>query len=210
MLTLPNMVLSIPVWYLHPPKMVPQPSLPPQSKGIPMQIPVLTPTMPPSPPITNTIATTRGRQNKKDPIAPLPPRVQLPCTLCERKGHPTHKCPSLPEIHNFLHLPQAPLLLATPPSVSHATTESSTTCKQNIRTNFACFICTKYGHYTHHFPSIPYVCHKLVAERHTYLHELPPTLHTNAPINVIHYISSLVLEQMGGPCPPTKLPPDRP
>jgi hypothetical protein len=42
-LTLPNMVLTIPVWYLHPPAMVPQPSLPPQSEGIPMQIPVLTP-----------------------------------------------------------------------------------------------------------------------------------------------------------------------
>jgi hypothetical protein len=35
-LTLPNMVLSIPIWYLHPPVMVPQPSLPPQSEGIPM------------------------------------------------------------------------------------------------------------------------------------------------------------------------------
>jgi hypothetical protein len=29
MLTLPNMVLAIPVWYLHPPEMVPRPSLPP-------------------------------------------------------------------------------------------------------------------------------------------------------------------------------------
>jgi hypothetical protein len=37
-LTLPNMVLSILVWYLHPPAMVPQPSLPPQTEGIPMQI----------------------------------------------------------------------------------------------------------------------------------------------------------------------------
>jgi hypothetical protein len=31
MLTLPNMGLEIPVWYLHPFKMVPQPSLPPQT-----------------------------------------------------------------------------------------------------------------------------------------------------------------------------------
>jgi hypothetical protein len=30
MLTLPNMVLAILVWYLHPLEMVPQPSLPPQ------------------------------------------------------------------------------------------------------------------------------------------------------------------------------------
>jgi hypothetical protein len=206
MLTLPNMVLTIPVWYLHPPRMVPQPSLP-QSEGIPMQIPVLTLTMPPSPPIASTTATAGGRWKKKDPIAPLPPRVQLPCALCERKGHPTHKCPSLPELRSFIQLPQAPLFLATPPSMSHTTMESSTTCKQNIRTNFACAICAEYGHYTHHFPSIPYVCHTLAVERHTYLPELPPTLHTNAPVNVIHYISSSILEQRGGPCPPTKLPP---
>jgi hypothetical protein len=44
-LTLPNMVLAIPVWYLHPPEMVPRPSLPPQ-EGLPMTIPILTPTTP--------------------------------------------------------------------------------------------------------------------------------------------------------------------
>jgi hypothetical protein len=44
-LTLPNMVLAIPVWYLHPPEMVPRPSLPPQ-EGLPMTILVLTPTTP--------------------------------------------------------------------------------------------------------------------------------------------------------------------
>jgi hypothetical protein len=72
-LTLPNMVLSIPVWYLHPPEMVPQPSLPPQTEGIPMQIPVLTPTAPPSPPLTSTTTTAGGRRKNKDPTAPLPP-----------------------------------------------------------------------------------------------------------------------------------------
>jgi hypothetical protein len=48
MLTLPTMVLEIPVWYLHPPEVVPQPSLPPQKEGIPMSIPILTPTTPPT------------------------------------------------------------------------------------------------------------------------------------------------------------------
>jgi hypothetical protein len=46
-LTLPNMVLAILVWYLHPPKMVPRPSLPPQD-GLPMTIPILTPIVPPT------------------------------------------------------------------------------------------------------------------------------------------------------------------
>jgi hypothetical protein len=72
-LTLPNMVLAIPVWYLHPPEMVPQPSLPPQSERISMQIPVLTLATSPSPSIANTIATDGGRQMKKETIAPLPP-----------------------------------------------------------------------------------------------------------------------------------------
>jgi hypothetical protein len=40
-LTLPNMVLAILVWYLHPPEMVPQSSLPPQMEGIPMTIPII-------------------------------------------------------------------------------------------------------------------------------------------------------------------------
>jgi hypothetical protein len=72
-LTLPNMVLEIPVWYLHPPEMVPQPSLPPQTEGIPMQIPILTPTIPPTPPLTSTPATAGGRRKKKEPTTPLPP-----------------------------------------------------------------------------------------------------------------------------------------
>jgi hypothetical protein len=190
--------------------MVPQPSLPPHLEAILVQIPILVPATPPSLPITSTIAATGGRRKKKEPIAPLPPRVQLPYALCERKGHPTHKCPSLPKLCSFIQLPQAHIFLTTPPRTSHTTMESSTTRKQHIQTNFACAIYVEYGHYTHHFPSIPCVCHTLAAERHTYLLELPPALHTNAPINVIHYISSSVLEKRGGPCLPTKLSPDRP
>jgi hypothetical protein len=93
-LTLPNMVLAIPVWYLHPPEMVPQPSLPPQG-GLPMTIPVLTPTTPilPNPPTT-----AGGRRKKKEPTAPLPPRIPPPCTLCEKEGHQTNDYPSLPEL----------------------------------------------------------------------------------------------------------------
>jgi hypothetical protein len=202
------MVLAIPVWYLHPPRwFLNHPSLLSQRESD-------------ADPSTNSYHTTLtpnhsttmagGRWKKKEPIAPLPPRVQLPCALCERKGHPTHKCPSLPELRSFIQLPQAPLLLATPPSTSHCYYGVINHMQKNIRTNFACAICSEYGHYTHHFPSIPYVHHTLAAECHTYLPELPLTLHTNAPMNVIHYISSSVLEQRGGPCPPTKLPPDHP
>jgi hypothetical protein len=92
-LTLPNMVLEIPIWYLHPPRMVPQQSLPPQTEGIPMQVPILTPTIPPTPPLTNLPATVGGKRKKKEPTTPLPPCVQPPFTLCEKDGHPTNKCP---------------------------------------------------------------------------------------------------------------------
>jgi hypothetical protein len=152
MLTLPNMVLEIPVWYLHPPEMVPQPSLPPQTKGVPMQIPILTPATPPTSPITNTIITAGGRQKKKEHTTPIPPRVQPPCVLCEKDGHPTKKFPSLPELHNLIQLPRAP-----PPLV---TSSSTTPISQNIsskglRIKFACAICSEYGHYTHHCPMLP-------------------------------------------------------
>jgi hypothetical protein len=75
MLTIPNMVLTIPVWYLHPLTMVPQSYLPPKSEGIAMQIPVLTPTKPPSPPRAGTTATSGGRWKNKEPT--VPPKLNL-------------------------------------------------------------------------------------------------------------------------------------
>jgi hypothetical protein len=114
------MVLEIPVWYLHPPEMVPQPSLPPQIEGILMQIPILTPIPPPSPPPTSTITTAGGRWKNKDPTAPLPPRVQPPCALCNKYGHPTNKCPSLPELRNLIQLPWAMTPLVTSSSTTTA------------------------------------------------------------------------------------------
>jgi hypothetical protein len=112
-LTLPNMVLEILVWYLHPPEMVPQPSLPPQTEGILMQIRILTPTIPPTTPPTSPPAIDGGRWKKKEPTAPLPPCVQPPCTLCEKDGHPTKKCSYLLELRNLIQLPQA-----TPPLIA--------------------------------------------------------------------------------------------
>jgi hypothetical protein len=68
MLTLPNMVLEISVWYLHPPKMVPRPYLTPKKEGIPMLIPILTPT---TPPLTNPPATTKVGETKRIPQLPF-------------------------------------------------------------------------------------------------------------------------------------------
>jgi hypothetical protein len=117
MLTLPNMVLAILVWYLHPLEMVPRPSLPPQKEGIPMTIPILTPT---TPPLTNPPTTAGGRRKKKEPTSPLPPHIPPPCTLCEKEGHQTNNYPSLPELRNLIPLNQTPPTLTT--TVSPATT----------------------------------------------------------------------------------------
>jgi hypothetical protein len=205
-LTLPNMVLALPVWYLHPPAMVPQTSLP-QMEGIPMTIPILTPTIPSTPPITNPPAIAGGRRKKKEPTTPLPLHIPPPCALCEKDGHPTHRCPSVPELRSLIPLNPTPSPLAT---LASTTTTAPNSSSKGPRTKFACAICSSYGHYTHHFPSIPYVRHTLAATRHTTLPEFPPTLHINAPANVIYYTSSSILEQRGSTCPPPKLLPDRP
>jgi hypothetical protein len=70
-----------------------------------MNILVLTPTIPPSPPLAGTTAIAGRRRKKKEPTTPLPPRVQPPRALCKREGHPTNKCPSLPKLHNLIQLP---------------------------------------------------------------------------------------------------------
>jgi hypothetical protein len=152
MITLPNMVLAIPVWYLHPPEMVPHPSLPPQMEGIPMTIPILTPTIPSTPPLTNPPAIAGGRRMKKEPIVPLPPCIQPPCALCEKDGHQTNNCPSLPELWNLIPLNQTPSTLATISSTTATTPPSS---RKGLRTKFACTICSEYGHYTHHCLALP-------------------------------------------------------
>jgi hypothetical protein len=200
MLTLPNMVLTIPVWYLHPPAMVPQPSLPPQSEGIPMQIPVLTLATPPSPPISSTTATAGGRRKKKEPTAPLPPRVQPPCALCEREGHPTNRCPSLPELRNLIQLPRATTSLTASPSTSSTTTMSPTTGSKGLRTKFACAICSEYGHYTHHFPTLPQFLQTLTTVRQTFQQEPSPPPLSGTHVTDIHYVSTSVPEWMRFPC----------
>jgi hypothetical protein len=44
---------------------------------------------------------------KERATAPLPPRVQPPCALCEKYGHPTNKCPSLPRATQFNSTPSS-------------------------------------------------------------------------------------------------------
>jgi hypothetical protein len=195
-LTLPNMVLAIPVWYLHPPEMVPQPSLPPQTKGIPMKIPILTPTIPSTPPLTTLPATAGGRRKKKEPTTPLPPCIQPPCVLCEKDGHQTNNFPYLLELRNLIPLNQTLSTLTTVASTAITTPHSSS---KGLRTKFACAICSEYGHYTHHFPVLSCFQQMLAAVRQSFQNE--PNLATSSlpKITDIHYVTTSVDEYMRCP-----------
>jgi hypothetical protein len=193
MLTLPNMVLAIPVWYLHPPEMVPRPSLPPQKEGIPMTIPILTPT---TPPLTNPPATAGGRRKKKEPTAPLPPRIPPPCALCEKEGHQTNNCPSLPELRNLIPLNHSP----TPTTTASPATTTPPSSSKGLRTKYACAICSEYGHYTHHCPALPRFRQTLAAVRQNFQSNPSPATSSSTNITDIRYVTTSVNERMRCPC----------
>jgi hypothetical protein len=187
-LTLPNMVLAIPVWYLHPPEMVPRPQ-----EGFPMAVPVLTPTPPTTPILPTPPATAGGRRKQKEPVAPRPPRIPPPCALCDKTGHQTNNCPSLPELRNLIPPNPTP----TPPTTTAPNLPSSS---KGLRTNkFACAICSEYGHYTHHCPALPRFRQALaIVNRDFQNNPRPATSSSN--ITDIRYITTSVNERMRCPC----------
>jgi hypothetical protein len=187
-LTLPNMVLAIPVWYLHPPEMVPRPQ-----EGFPMAVPVLTPTPPTTPILPTPPATAGGRRKQKEPVAPRPPRIPPPCALCDKTGHQTNNCPSLPELRNLIPPNPTP----TPPTTTAPNLPSSS---KGLRTNkFACAICSEYGHYTHHCPALPRFRQALAIVNRDFQNNPRPA---SSPPNItdIRYITTSVNERMRCPC----------
>jgi hypothetical protein len=191
MLTLPNMVLAILVWYLHPPTMVPCPQ-----EGLPMTIPVLTPTTPTTPttPILPTPhATAGGRRKKKEPTTPLPPCIPPPCALCDKEGHQTNNFPSLPELRNLI----SPNPTPTPPITTTTTQPSSS---KGLRTKFACAICFEYGHYIHHYLAQPHLRQALAIISQDFQNNPRPATSSTTKITDIRYVTTLVNECMRCPC----------
>jgi hypothetical protein len=186
------MVLAIPVWYLHPPEMVPRPSLPPQ-EGLTMTIPILTPTTPilPNPP-----ATAGGGRKKKEPTTPLPPRIPPPCALCEKEGHQTNNCPSLPELQNLIPLNQTP---TTPITTVSPTTTTQPSSSKGLRTKFSYAICSEYGHYTHHFPTLSCFRKTLAAVRQKFQKNPRPTT-SSSNITDIRYLTTSINERLRFHC----------
>jgi hypothetical protein len=191
-LTLPNMVLAILVWYLHPPELVPQPSLPPKD-GLPMMILILTPT---TPPLTNLPATAGGRRKKKEPTAPLPPHIPPPCALCEKEGHQTNNCPSLLELRNLIPPNQTP---TTPVTTANPTTTTTPSSSKGLRTKYACAICSEYDHYTHHFPELPRFRQTLATLRQNFWNNPCPAT-SSSNITDIRYVTTSVNERLRCPC----------
>jgi hypothetical protein len=195
-LTLPNMVLAILVWYLHPPEMVPRPEA-----GLPMTIPVLTPNTPIAPilptPLTPILptppATAGGRRAKKEPTAPCPPRIPPPCALCDKEGHQTNNCPSLPELRNLIPPNPTPTPLTTT-----ATLQPSSS--KELKTKCACAICSEYGHYTHYCPSLPRFWQALDIISRDFQNNPRPSTPSTTPVTDIHYVTTSVNERMRCPC----------
>jgi hypothetical protein len=191
-LTLPNMVLAIPVWYLHPPEMVPRPQA-----GLPMTIPVLTPNTPIAPilptPLTPILptppATAGGRRAKKEPTTPRPPRIPPLCTLCDREGHQTNNFPSLPELRNLIPPNPTPTPLTTT-----ATLQPSSS--KELKTKCACAICSEYGHYTHHCPSLPRFRQALDIISRDFQNNPRPSTTSTTPVTDIHYVTTSVNERI--------------
>jgi hypothetical protein len=172
--------------------MVPRPSLPPQ-EGLPMTIPVLTPTTPilPTPP-----ATTGGRRKKKEPTAPLPLHIPPPCALCEKEGHQTNNCPSLPELRNLIPLNQTP---TTPITIASPTATTMPSSSKGLRTKFVCAIYSEYIHYTHHYPALPRFRQTLAAIRQNFQNNPRPAT-SSSTITDIRYVTTSVNERMRCPC----------
>jgi hypothetical protein len=186
-LTLPNMVLAIPVWYLHPPEMVPRPQA-----GLPMTIPVLTPNAPTTPILPTPPVTAGGRRAKKEPTTPLPLRIPPPCVLCDKEGHQTHNFPSLPELRNLIPPNPTPTPLTTT-----ATTQPSSS--KGLKTKFACAICSEYGHYTHHCPALPHFRQALAIVSRDFQNNPRPAMTSTTPITDIRYVTTSVNERMRCP-----------
>jgi hypothetical protein len=150
-----------------------------------------------STPTTNFPTTTGGRRKKKEPTTPLPPCVQPPCALCEKDGHQTNNFPSLPELWNLIPLNQTTSTLTTVASTATSTPHSS---RKGMQTKFAYAICSEYGHYTHHCPTLPRFRQTLAAVHQSFQNEPNPDTSSLPKITDIHYVMTSVNECMRCPC----------
>jgi hypothetical protein len=121
------------------------------------------------------------------------PRIPPPCTLCDKEGHQTNNCPSLPELRNLIPLNPTP----TPP-ITTATTQPSNS--KGLRNKFACAICFEYGHYTHHCPTLPRFWQALAIICQDFQNNPRPAMSSTTNIMDIRYVTTSVNERIRCPC----------
>jgi hypothetical protein len=157
-------------------------------------ISIITPT---TLPLTNPPIATGGRRKKKEPTAPLPPCIPPPCTLCEKEGHQTNNCRSLPELRNLIPLNQTS---TTPATTASPTTTTHSSSSKGLRTKYTYTICFEYGHYTHHFPSFPHFWQTLAVVHQNFQNNPNPATSSSTNITDIRYVTTSVNERMRCPC----------
>ena len=162
-LSLPNLTLGIPVWYLTPPTETPPGHPKPYISMTPVQpIPFAPPTTtvplaPPQNPPNAATATGKKRKTRKGastdkataPDPTLPPPAK-PCALCDGIGHPTHTCPELPHIQPMV---KVTFHESTIPETSVSSSSVATNLK-TLRTKKPYALFGVYGHYSHHCPHL--------------------------------------------------------
>jgi hypothetical protein len=117
--------------------------------------------------------------------------------LCEKDGHPTNRCPSLPKLHNLIPLNQTPSLLTIVTSTAATSPNSS---RKGLRTKFICAICIEYGHYTHHCLTLPHFRQTIVTIHQSFQQEHHSVMSSPPNITDIHYVMTSVNEHMICPC----------
>ena len=162
-LSLPNLTLGIPVWYLEPPTTTP-PSHPKPYLALtlvqPVPLATFVTTVPPapqqdpSPVVTATGKKQKARKgaskDKATPLDPTPPPPAKPSALCDGVGHATHTCLELPRIQPMVKV-VFPESTIPETSVSSSSTANN---PNNLHTNKPCAMCGVHGHYYHHFPHL--------------------------------------------------------
>jgi hypothetical protein len=84
------------------------------------------------------------------------------------------------------------------PLTTMVTTQPSS--RKELKTKSACAICSKYGHYTHHCPSLPRFRQALDIVSRDFQNNPRPATSSTTPITDIQYVTTSVNERMRCPC----------
>jgi hypothetical protein len=100
----------------------------------------------------------------------------------------------------LIQLPRATTSLVASPRTPSTTIASPTTSGKGLQTKFTCAIYSEYGHYTHHFPTLPQFRQMLTKVRQRFQPDPSPLMSSSNHVTDIHYVTTSVNEWMRFPC----------